>query len=160
MQRQQTVSSIQQVGKGEGREMRFAKVVFWVAAVWGFLVLTPLFFIFNLIGKNDPPAITHPGFYYGFASVGLAWQVAFAVIARDPVRLRPMMIPAMLEKFGYVIVVVTLYLQARMKAPDLLLAGLDGLLGVMFLVAWVKTNSAAYIRSEQTQISLPAGRLI
>jgi len=123
--------------------MKFAKIVFWIAAVWGFLVLTPLFFIFDLIGKNDPPAITHPGFYYGFASVGLAWQVAFAFIARDPVRLRPMMIPAALEKFGYVTVVVTLYLQARMRAPDLAMAVTDGLLGVLFAVAWVKTKGTA-----------------
>jgi hypothetical protein len=46
-----------------------------------------------MISRNDPPAITHPGFYYGFVSVGLAWQVAFFVIARDPVRFRLMMIP-------------------------------------------------------------------
>lgn len=44
--------------------MKFAKIVFWIAAVWGVLVLTPLYFMFNLIGKNDPPAITHPGFFY------------------------------------------------------------------------------------------------
>ena len=45
----------------EGGEMKFAKVVFWVAGIWGLLVITPLYFIFDLIGKNDPPAITHPG---------------------------------------------------------------------------------------------------
>ena len=60
----------------------------------GLLVLTPLYFMFDVIGRQDPPAITHPGFYYGFISVGLAWQFVFMVIARDPVRLRPMMIPA------------------------------------------------------------------
>jgi hypothetical protein len=27
------------------------------------VVITPLFFIFNLIGRQDPPPITHPGFY-------------------------------------------------------------------------------------------------
>jgi len=53
--------------------------------------------MFDVIGRQDPPAITHPGFYYGFVSVGLAWQVAFLVIARDPVRFRLMMIPAALE---------------------------------------------------------------
>ena len=40
--------------------MRFAKVVFWCAAVWGFLALTPLYFLFDTIGRQNPPAITHP----------------------------------------------------------------------------------------------------
>lgn len=122
--------------------MKFAKIVFWIAAVWGFLILTPLFFLFDRIGVQDPPAITHPGFFYGFITVGLAWQVAFIVIALDPVRMRPMMIPSVIEKFGYAIAVVVLYLQARMKAPDLVFAAADALFGVLFLVAWAKTKAA------------------
>ena len=35
--------------------MKFAKIVFWIAAIWGFLVITPLYFMFDLIAKNDPP---------------------------------------------------------------------------------------------------------
>ena len=96
--------------------MKFAKIVFWIAAVWGVLILTPLYFIFDMIGRNDPPPITHPAFYYGFASVGLAFQVAFIVIARDPVRLRPMMIPSVIEKFGYGATLLVLY-SAESAAP-------------------------------------------
>ncbi len=121
--------------------MKFAKVVFWVAAVWGFLVLTPLFFMFNRIGVQDPPPITHPGFYYGFVTVGLAWQVAFVVIARDPVRMRPIMLAAVVEKFGYAIAAIALYAQARMKAPDLAFGCIDGLFGVLFAVAYAKTKA-------------------
>ena len=55
--------------------MKFAKIVYWAAGIWGVLVLTPLFFIFDSIGHNDPPPVTHPGFYYGFATVGLAFQL-------------------------------------------------------------------------------------
>lgn len=121
--------------------MKFAKVVFWIAAVWGFLVITPLFFLFDKIGVQDPPPITHPGFYYGFVMVALAWQVAFIAIARDPVRMRPIVPVAILEKFGYAAVVITLYLQARMKAPDLVLGCVDGLFGILFVVAYAKTVS-------------------
>ena len=46
--------------------MKFARIVFRIAAIWGVLVLTPLYFMFNLIGRNDPPPITHPAFFYGF----------------------------------------------------------------------------------------------
>ncbi|HEY3974061.1 MAG TPA: hypothetical protein VGM18_13725 [Candidatus Sulfotelmatobacter sp.] len=121
--------------------MKFAKIVFYIAGIWGVLILTPLYFMFDVIGRQDPPAITHPGFYYGFVSVGLAWQVAFFVIARDPVRLRMMMIPAMLEKFGYAATFLVLYLQQRIHASDLVLGGVDLVFGVLFLLAFFRTSA-------------------
>jgi hypothetical protein len=121
--------------------MKFAKAVFWVAGIWGVLVITPLYFMFDLIGRKDPPAITHPGFYYGFVGLGLAWQIAFLVIAQDPVRLRPMMIPSVVEKFSYGIAVAALVMQGRMHHSDLVFAGTDLVLGVLFVVAWVTTGS-------------------
>jgi hypothetical protein len=126
-----------------GREdgMKFAKVVFWVAGIWGLLVIAPLYFMFDLIGRKDPPAITHPGFYYGFVGVALAWQIAFLVIARDPVRLRPMMIPSVLEKFTYGIAVVALVMQGRMHRSDLVLAATDSILGLLFVIAYLGTRS-------------------
>ena|ERR1700733_14327950 len=120
--------------------MRFAKVVFWIAAIWGVLVLTPLYFMFDLIGRQDPPPLTHPAFYYGFVSVALAFQIAFFVIAKDPVRLRPMMIPSMLEKFAYGATLMVLYLQNRLHLQDLALGGIDMLFGVLFLTAFLKTG--------------------
>jgi hypothetical protein len=119
--------------------MRFAKIVFWISGIWGVIVLTPLYFIFDLIGRQDPPAITHPGFYYGFASIGLAFQFAFVVIALDPIRLRPMMIPAMVEKFAGGATFVTLYLQHRLTQGDLALGCIDLLFGVLFVAAFLKT---------------------
>ena len=59
----------------------FAKYVFWTAAIWGVLVITPLYFLYDRIGVSDPPPITHPGFYYGFVCTALAWQVLFVFIA-------------------------------------------------------------------------------
>ena len=123
--------------------MRFAKVVFWVASVWGVLVLTPLFFIFDMIGRNDPPPITHPGFYYGFATVALTFQLVFIVIATDPLRFRPMMIPSVIEKFSYAVVVIALYLQHRMRAGDLVFVGTDLLLGLLFVAAFLKTKATS-----------------
>ena len=122
--------------------MKFAKVVYGVAGIWGLLVITPLYFMFELIGKKDPPAITHPGFYYGFVGLALAWQIAFLCIARDPLRLRPMMIPSMVEKFAWGITVVVLVMQRRMHASDLVFAGTDTLLGVLFVAAYVRTKGS------------------
>jgi hypothetical protein len=120
--------------------MKFAKVVFWVAGIWGVVVIAPLYFIFDLIGKQDPPAITHPGFYYGFVGCALAWQIAFLIIGREPVRLRPMMIPSMVEKFAYGIAVVALVLQGRTNQRDLVFAATDLVLGALFVTAYVKTG--------------------
>jgi hypothetical protein len=120
--------------------MKFARVVYWVAGIWGALVLTPLYFMFDVIGRKDPPGITHPGFYYGFVGAALAWQIAFLVIATDPVRLRPMMIPSMIEKFSYGMAVLTLVIQGRMHSSDLVFAGTDLTLGVLFVVTYWRTG--------------------
>ena len=118
--------------------MRFAKIAFWIAAIWGVLVITPLYFMFDLIGRKDPPPITHPAFFYGFVGAALAWQIAFFFIASDPARYRPLMIPSIFEKFSYGVAVVILVLQARMHSSDLLFAGTDLLLGFLFVVAYLK----------------------
>src|SRR5258706_15256646 len=81
--------------------MRFAKIVFNVAGIYGLLVLPPHYFMEAKIGQEHPPAITHPELFYGFVSVALAWQVAFLIIARDPVRYRLIMLPGILEKWGF-----------------------------------------------------------
>jgi hypothetical protein len=121
--------------------MKFAKVVFWIAAVWGILVITPLYFLYDTIGRQDPPAITHPGFYYGFAGCGLAWQFAFVVIAKDPDRFRAMMIPSVFEKFSFGVAQCVLFLQHRSHASDLALGGIDASLGVLFVLAYFRTSA-------------------
>jgi vacuolar-type H+-ATPase subunit I/STV1 len=121
--------------------LKFAKIVFLVAGVWGLLVLTPLYFMFDLIGQKDPPPITHPGFFYGFAGLGLAWQLAFIVISRDTIRYRLMMLPSIVEKFSYAIAIVVLVLQHRTRPTDLLFAATDTLLGILFIASWFATSS-------------------
>src|SRR5690349_24624212 len=97
---------------------KLPRVVFLVAGIYGLIVLVPQFFLEGKIGRDAPPPITHPEFFYGFICVAVAWQVLFLVLSTDPVRYRPMMIPAMLEKIGFPIAVVVLYLQGRL-APTI-----------------------------------------
>jgi hypothetical protein len=123
--------------------MRFAKVVFWIAGIWGLLIITPLYFLFDMIGRQDPPPITHPGFYFGFVGLALAWQFAFFFIATDPARFRPLMLPSMFEKFSFGIAVVVLVLQGRTHSSDLVFAATDLLLGILFVLAYVKTPRTA-----------------
>src|SRR5262245_38104059 len=122
--------------------MRFAKIVFTVAGIWGFVVLTPLYFSYDAVGALYPPSITHPDFFYGFVGVALVWKVVFLMIGRDPERLHAMMIPAILEKFVYVSTLAVLYLQGRLASSQFAVAVPDLTIGVLFVVASVKVAEA------------------
>ena len=74
-------------------------------------------------------------FFCGFVSVAQAWQLAFLVIVSSPARFRRLMIPSMLGKFGYVMILAVLYTQARISAIDPQAAVPDLLLGILFIVA-------------------------
>jgi hypothetical protein len=53
------------------------------------------------------------------------------------------MIPSVVEKFGYGIAVLVLFLQRRMRVGDLVLGSVDLLLGVLFIAAFLRTRNAA-----------------
>jgi len=119
------------------------RVVFLVAGIYGLLVLVPQFFLEQKIGVDTPPPITHPEFFYGFICVAVAWQVLFLILSRDPVRFRPMMIPAMLEKIGFPIAVLVLYLQGRVSPTIFIPAALDLVLLVLFIAAYRQTQESS-----------------
>lgn len=58
--------------------MVFAKRVFYFAAIYGLLILSPPYFLEGRIGREYPPAITHPEHFYGF--IGLALRLAAATL--------------------------------------------------------------------------------
>ena len=119
--------------------MKFAKRVFFIAGVYGLVVLAPQYFLEAKTGRDFPPAITHTEYYYGFVGVGLVFQVIFLIIARDPVRYRAVMIPAVLEKVTFGVAAVALFLAGRIPAVILGFAVVDLLLGALFVVAYAKT---------------------
>jgi len=123
--------------------MKFARVVFTIAGVLGLVELVPLYFMYNLIGRQDPPVITHPGFYYGFVGTAIAWQIAFLFVGRNPVRLRPVMIAAIVEKFTYSLAVIALVSQSRMYPSDRPFGVQDLLLGILFIAGFFKTAQPA-----------------
>jgi hypothetical protein len=120
--------------------MRFARYVFAAAGVWGVLIVTPLFWMAGTIGRQYPPAITHPDFYYGFLVVTLAWQAAFLIVATDPVRYRPIMAAAMVEKFGYVLAMTLLWSRGAIAAGQFAVAVPDFVLGVLFVAAFIASG--------------------
>jgi hypothetical protein len=122
--------------------MRYARRVFYVAGVYGLAMLLPQYFLEERLGRDFPPPFNHPEHFYGFVGVAAAWQVAFLVIARDPVRYRPMMLPGILEKLSFGGAAVGLYLQERIP-PMVLAFGLADLgWAALFAAAFLKTSGA------------------
>ena len=118
--------------------MKLAKIVFVGAGIWGVAVLTPLYWLVDITGRHYAPPADYPQFFYGFFSVAMAWQIAFFIIGSDPARFRPLMIPSMLEKFGHVATVAVLYSQSRISTLDAQAAIPDLVLGLLFVVAFVR----------------------
>jgi hypothetical protein len=121
--------------------MRLAKIVFRVAGIYGFIVLIPQYFTEDKTGRDFPPPITHPEFYYGFVGLALTWQLLFLLLSTDPVRYRLMMIPSMFEKIVFVIPVAILYSQHRVSPVIFGVSLIDLVLGVLFLISYIKTGS-------------------
>lgn len=120
--------------------MRFAKYSFYTAGVYGLIALVPQYFLEAKNNRDFPPAITHPEYFYGFIGVAVAFQVAFLIIASDPVRYRALMLAAMLEKFSFTIAVYALYAAARVHPIMVGLATIDLILGLLFIVSFLKTK--------------------
>lgn len=121
--------------------MKFAKYSFLIAGVYGLIVLPPQYFLEEKIGRDFPPAITHPEFYYGFVGVALAWQFVFLIISRDPLKYRLLMLPAILEKAAWGVPVLILFLQNRVSWQMLGAGMIDLLFGILFTVSYFKTKA-------------------
>lgn len=119
--------------------MKFARWTFTLGSIWGVLVLVPLYFMEASNARADPPALTHPEYYYGFLGVALVWQAAYFLCGRDPVRYRPLMLLCAAAKTSWVITLVTLFALHRCSTTILSAAVPDGLLAALFVIAFAKT---------------------
>lgn len=120
--------------------MSFARRVFLLAGIYGIIALLPQYFLEERIGVEMPPPITHPEHFYGFVGVALAWQLAFLLIARDPVRFRPLMPVAVLEKLSFGVAAIVLYTQGRVGGSVLSFGFIDLILAALFTAAFVATG--------------------
>ena len=56
--------------------MKFARIVFVIAGIWGIIVVTPLYFLHDVTGQPYAAPTLYPHFFYGFLSVTMAWQIS------------------------------------------------------------------------------------
>ena len=119
---------------------QFAKRVYTIAGVYGLIVMLPQYFLEDKIGRDYPPPITHPEYFCGFVGLTIVWQLAFLLIARDPARYRPLMLITVLEKLAFSIPAMLLYRSGRVAAPVAFFGGIDLVLGVLFVMAYMRTT--------------------
>lgn len=122
--------------------MKFSRIVYGIAAVYGFISLLPLYFLFEKVGRDAPPPVTHPEFYYGFLGVTFLWQLIFVMIAKNPVHYRSLMPITVLEKFVYTVPVVLLYFAGRVHVSIMQSSLVDPIFGVLFVIAWFRTGAS------------------
>jgi hypothetical protein len=127
--------------------VNFSRWLFRIAGIYGLIVLVPQYFMEDQLGRTYPPLITHPEYFYGFLGVAVAWQVAFLLIAQDPVRYRLLIIPAILEKFSFAVAAVVLYTQHRVPVGPLAGGLVDSVLGSLFVIAFCKSAPRTDVRT-------------
>lgn len=119
--------------------LRHARWIFVAAGSYGVLALAPGFLLKEEFVVATPQAITHPEFYYGFCAAAMAWQIAFFLVATDPIRFRPLVALSILEKLSFFGTCLVLFLTGRLTPGAPLLGGaIDGLWMILFAIAWVR----------------------
>ncbi len=121
--------------------------VFRIAGIYGLAVLLPQYLLEDRVGRDNPPAFTHPEYFYGFLGVAVSWQVAFLLIAQDPARYRPLMIPAILEKLTFGVAVAVLFALQRVSGALLAFGIIDLVWGLLFVVAYRQAHPGFEKRS-------------
>jgi len=112
-----------------------ARWLFRGAAIYGLIVLLPLYFL-EKMAAAPAPALDHPEYYYGFVGAAATWQLVYWAIGADPVRYRAFMPLGVIAKLGFWLPCLFLWLNGRTPTSTFIPANGDLLLGLAFLFAW------------------------
>ena len=114
--------------------MRLARWIFLIAGISGLLSTVPLAFAEKVM------EVKQPEFFYGFVFLNICWHISYLFLSSNPVRYRPMMIPAFLAKGSGTVALTWLYLLGRVSGQWIAVGTLDGVIAVLFLVAFWATR--------------------
>jgi hypothetical protein len=114
---------------------RPARWLFRGAAIYGLIVLLPLYFLEKTVAA-PAASLDHPIYYDGFVGAAAAWQLVYWTIGTDPVRYRPFMPLAAVAKFGFWIPSLILWLNGRAPTSTFAVTNGDLILGIAFFLAW------------------------
>ena len=110
-------------------EVRFASRLFRIAAIYGVIVLLPLYFV----------AIPHPYrlTLIGFAGVTLVFQGLFWIIARDPLRFLPLIALSVFEKLAFGVPALAFWARGQTDGVTATFGAIDLVLGGLFLFVFM-----------------------
>ena len=115
--------------------VKHAAWLFQGAAVYGLLMLLPLYFL-EATAAAPAAQLDHPEYYYGFVGAAAAWQLVYWVIGGDPIRYRAFMPLGVVAKLGFWIPTTLLWLNGRTPTATFILTNGDLILGIAFFIAW------------------------
>ncbi|HOT02392.1 MAG TPA: hypothetical protein PLY66_15425 [Acidobacteriota bacterium] len=116
--------------------MTFARWVFRIAGIFGILAVAPMYFMEHRLA----PGLEYPVYFYGFVGINLVWQILYLVLASDPARYHPIMLPAFLVKTLSFVSIAWLFAARRTDFGMVPPAGVDLVLAILFLAAWWATR--------------------
>ena len=131
-----------EVGHASGK---WARVVFRGAAVYGALLVLPLYATEWILRRQGAVQLAHPEFLYGFVGVTLCSQLIYWTIGGAPARYRPLMPIAVLAKLSFFIPAMVLWWIARISGLVVFSACMDGILAILFYSAWHRTRREAAV---------------
>ena len=121
---------------------RAARWLFRGAAIYGLIILVPLYFLERQVAA--PAArLDHPIYYYGFVGAAAAWQLVYWTIGDDPVAYRAFMPLAVVAKFGFWVPSLILWLNGRAPTSTFAVTNGDLVLGIAFFLAWRTLKTSA-----------------
>ena len=115
-------------------EVGFARNVYRGAAIYGVIVLIPAYFI----PLPDPYKLTQ----IGFVGLALVFQGLFWIMARDPIRYRPLIPLTVFEKLCFGIPAVAYCARGQTDAVTGAFGAIDLLLAALFTMVWIKLRRA------------------
>lgn len=116
-------------------EVRFASRLFRAAAIYGVMVLLPLFFV----------VIPHPYrlTLIGFAGVTLVFQGVFWIIARNPLRFLPLIGLSVFEKIAFGVPALAFWMRGQADTVTAVFGSIDLVLGALFSLAYLRLRRLA-----------------
>jgi hypothetical protein len=106
---------------------RFARRMFRGAAIYGAIVLLPLYLV--------PVPVEFRATHFGFVGCALAFQWVFWLIGGDPLKYRALMLPAVAEKLVFAVPALALFAMGHLEPIVAGFAAIDIVLGTGFLIA-------------------------
>ena len=111
-------------------EVRFARRLYRTAAIYGVIVLLPMYFV----------VIPHPYrlSLIGFAGVTLVFQGLFWIISRDPLGFLPLIGLSVFEKIAFGVPALAFWARGHADGVTAIFGAIDLALGTLFLLSWLQ----------------------